>query len=243
MNYLKNIFVVLTLLNNFILFSQDKIVFDYIKEYKTSKIKFDSLDEKNINLNILSSKYSNADLWIDSNNNAKIFFSSYYIGSRNFEYAIMSFPDNMVEGKEYCIAFDIMLINEEKTFGFKKMGLKLIDNNYSSINYKDKVNIIQNPDIIYNFKSVNDIVPVNYKFRYNKKIKSFVIGFMIDKDIDAILFFNDLEKIVKKANRQKAKRSNLNFNYILVKDNSEKIDMVLDYSFDYGISNLKIVEK
>jgi hypothetical protein len=223
------------------LFCQDKIVFDYIKEYKTSKIKFDTLDEKNINLDILSSKYSNADLWIDSNKNAKIFFSAYHIGSRNFEYAIMNFPDNLVEGKEYSIAFDIMLINQEKTFGFKKMDLKLIDDNYTSINYKNKVNIVQNPDTTFVFKGVNDLVSVNYKFRYNRKLKSFVIGYMIDKDMDEVLFFRDLESIMKMSKKRYSKTSN--FNYLLMKNRSEKIEIDLDYSFDYGISNLKIFEQ
>jgi hypothetical protein len=223
------------------LFCQDKIVFDYIKEYKTSKIKFDTLDEKNINLDILSSKYSNADLWIDSNKNAKIFFSAYYIGSRNFEYAIMNFPENLVEGKEYSIAFDIMLINEEKTFGFKKMDLKLIDDNYTSINYKNKVNIVQNPDTTFVFKGVNDLVSVNYKFRYNRKLKSFIIGYMMDKEINDTLFFQDLDRIMKMSKKRYSKTSN--FNYVLMKNHSEKIEIDLDYSFDYGISNLKIFEQ
>jgi hypothetical protein len=223
------------------LFCQDKIVFDYIKEYKTSKIKFDTLDEKNINLDILSSKYSNADLWIDSNKNAKIFFSAYYIGSRNFEYAIMNFPENLVEGKEYSIAFDIMLINEEKTFGFKKMDLKLIDDNYTSINYKNKVNIVQNPDTTFVFKGVNDLVSVNYKFRYNRKLKSFIIGYMMDKEINDTLFFQDLDSIMKMSKKRYSKTSN--FNYLLMKNRSEKIEIDLDYSFDYGISNLKIFEQ
>ena len=223
------------------LFCQDKIVFDYIKEYKTSKIKFDTLDEKNINLDILSSKYSNADLWIDSNKNAKIFFSAYYIGSRNFEYAIMNFPDNLVEGKEYSIAFDIMLINQEKTFGFKKMDLKLIDDNYTSINYKNKVNIVQNPDTTFVFKGVNDLVSVNYKFRYNRKLKSFIIGYMMDKEINDTFFFQDLDRIMKMSLKRYSKTSN--FNYLLMKNRSEKIEIDLDYSFDYGISNLKIFEQ
>jgi hypothetical protein len=223
------------------LFCQDKIVFDYIKEYKTSKIKFDTLDEKNINLDILSSKYSNADLWIDSNKNAKIFFSAYYIGSRNFEYAIMNFPENLVEGKEYSIAFDIMLINEEKTFGFKKMDLKLIDDNYTSINYKNKVNIVQNPDTTFVFKGVNDLVSVNYKFRYNRKLKSFIIGYMMDKGINDTLFFQDLDRIMKMSKKRYSRTSN--FNYVLMRNHSEKIEIDLDYSFDYGISNLKIFEQ
>ena len=223
------------------LFCQDKIVFDYIKEYKTSKIKFDTLDEKNINLDILSSKYSNADLWIDSNKNAKIFFSAYHIGSRNFEYAIMNFPDNLVDGKEYSIAFDIMLIKEEKTFGFKKMDLKLIDDNYTSINYMNKVNIVQNPDTSFVFKSVNDIASVNYKFRYNRKLKSFIIGYMMDKGINDTLFFQDLDRIMKMSKKRYSKT--YNFNYLLMKNRSEKIEIDLDYSFDYGISNLKIFEK
>lgn len=223
------------------LFCQDKIVFDYIKEYKTSKIKFDTLDEKNINLDILSSKYSNADLWIDSNKNAKIFFSAYHIGSRNFEYAIMNFPDNLVDGKEYSIAFDIMLIKEEKTFGFKKMDLKLIDDNYTSINYMNKVNIVQNPDTSFVFKSVNDIASVNYKFRYNRKLKSFIIGYMMDKGINDTLFFQDLDRIMKMSKKRYSRTSN--FNYVLMRNHSEKIEIDLDYSFDYGISNLKIFEQ
>jgi hypothetical protein len=238
---MKVLLIITMYINCTILYSQDKIVFDYIKEYKTSKIKFDTLDEKNINLDILSSNYSNADLWIDSNKNAKIVLSAYYIGSRSFEYAIMNFPDNLVDGKEYFIAFDIMLINEEKTFGFKKMDLKLIDNNYTSINYKNKVNIVQNPDTTFIFKTVYDIASVNYKFRYNRKLKSFIIGYMMDKEINDTLFFQDLDRIMKMSLKRYSKTSN--FNYLLMRNHSEKIEIDLDYSFDYGISNLKIFEK
>jgi hypothetical protein len=153
----------------------------------------------------------------------------------------MNFPENLVEGKEYSIAFDIMLINEEKTFGFKKMDLKLIDDNYTSINYKNKVNIVQNPDTTFVFKGVNDLVSVNYKFRYNRKLKSFIIGYMMDKGINDTLFFQDLDRIMKMSKKRYSRTSN--FNYVLMRNHSEKIEIDLDYSFDYGISNLKIFEQ
>lgn len=228
MYYIKLI-IFISLFNN--LFSQNKLVFNYMKDSVTFLVK----NEKN-NDSFFSSSMSNETIYKNTNKYF-YFFMPYYVGSRDLEYITFEFPKkSMIHDGNYILKLKIKSINPEEKLDFNKLDFKFIS--ISDTIQKEKISYLKYPNYSFKINKNNEIVDVSIRFKYYDKYLNFAIGFMINDDGELIKFENDIKSLLK----QHVLFSKKEFNYF-IKNNLHSRESLMDYSLDYGIYDIELFKE